>query len=73
MNNNPRMKFDEQNFDKLTVVFMGKAFREKVGTANFDKLPAICQILQNFPSKFCTTVQHKTLAGENFGGFNNVK
>ena len=49
--NNPRMKFDEQNFDEFTVVFMGKVFREKVRTANFDKLLAICQVLQNFLSK----------------------
>ena len=47
------MKFGEQNFDEFTVVFMGKVFREKVRTANFDKLLAICQILQNFSSKFC--------------------
>ena len=51
---NPRMKFDEQNFDEFTVVFIGKAFREKVRAANFDKLLAICQICKNFPSKFCT-------------------
>ena len=49
--------FDEQNFDKLIVAFIGKVLTGKIERENFDKSLAVCQNLSDFsipPSKFGT-------------------
>ena len=48
------MKFDEQNFDEFTVVFIGKAFREKVRTAILINYWPFVKFVKIFPRQFCT-------------------
>ena len=47
MTNGACMKFDEQNFDKFTIVLLEKYYRKK--DMKFDELLTIRLICQNFP------------------------
>ena len=49
--------FDEQNFDKLIVGFIGETLRGKVSRENFDESLAIAQICQTFPPSNFSAIQ----------------
>ena len=54
LTNGAYLNFDEQNFDKLIVGFIGDTLRGKVSSENFDETLAIHQICQSFPlTNFC--------------------